>query len=174
MPTARQFGTFLQSAIPVFSLYLVEARSLRQCGTISDQFGAVARDAGFDAYVVSVPGHFLNQVVTSNGTFEVDLTAAQFRDTPYEDNLRALLREIVANPYAAAKIVRIKGLSSAARAPTRPNPPLYDPVRKYELYRKRIVPQLLRGQLDPRDEMDAEYLRLLGGARFGAKIRRRA
>ncbi|MFI5298183.1 MAG: hypothetical protein ACHREM_08805 [Polyangiales bacterium] len=170
---AHQLGSFLARAVPVFALYLIEARSLRQCGTISDQFAAVARHYGFDAYVVAEPGHFMNEVVTSNGIFRIDMTAAQFRDTPYEDNLRTLLAEIVENPYRAATFKRIARLSPAARLPTAPVPGLYDPVPKFDRYAAKVVPRLLAGRLDPRDELDQDYLRLLRGKTFGSKLHRR-
>jgi hypothetical protein len=170
---ARLLGSFLAHAVPVFALYLLEARSLRQCGTMSDQFGAVARHYGFEAYVVAEPGHFLNEVVTSNGIFRIDMTAAQFRDTPYEDRLREIMSEIVDNPYRAATFKRIARLSPSARLPAAPVPGLYDPVRKFDRYATKVVPRLLAGKLDPRDDLDQDYLRMLHGKTFGSKLRRR-
>ena len=111
--TSEDLTRFLHEIVPgLVAQYLIQAGSVRQCGSISDAFATIAKDRGFDAYVTSRPGHFLNVVRVSDGVFEIDMSAIQFEHDHMapdpDEEVERLLRVVAEDPYRAMKVRRIR------------------------------------------------------------------
>lgn len=177
--SASDLEQFLAKSVPYFIYkYLIQAGSLRQCGSISDAFATVAQDAGFEAYVTSRPGHFLNVVKTSDGVFEVDLSAIQFEfdrmkawesDEAEDAELTRLMRIIAEDPFRAVKVRRIDEVPSWAR-PAQPEDAscFYTPVEYFKSSPKRME-KLQRGEYS--DLLDSYLKRILGDRPYAAQAK---
>jgi len=143
--TKAELQAFLHEAVPdLVYRYLIRVGSLRQCGSISDAFGTIARDAGFEAFVSSRPGHFYNVVRVSDGVFEVDLSAVQFEfDRWAEDEdaeMERLMAIIAHDPFRAIKVRRIEEVPAWAHEPPPEEGQCYAPVAGFKRgYTKRLM-----------------------------------
>lgn len=140
--TSAQLKEFLREAIPVLVLReLVMSGTVKSCSGVAPALAAVARDRGFDARVVRTPGHFLNVIQTSDGVWEVDLSAIQFeycRDAPDErKEMRRLLQKVIKNPFAAVKIRRAEEMPDDASLPPTADK-FWDPLDGYNRGLKRV------------------------------------
>lgn len=124
--TRADLDRFLAVAVPAFVHgWLVDKRTVKQCGTVSTDFALVAHREGFRVFVVSVPGHFYNVVMTKDGPVKVDLSACQFevergalhdfgpeeRDTPEYQEVKDLFARIERDPFSAVRIEPLPGFS---------------------------------------------------------------
>lgn len=159
--SARELSALLVEVVPVLVYFkMIYARAVKVCGQISDAFAAIARARGFEAYLVSMPGHFVSEVVTSDGVFEVDLSHVQFACRSDVDVRRALER-VAENPFAAIRVRRVEGLSESARAPAPDVVEIgYEPVSAYPAW-KAHTDAVRRGEWDP--ELDVQEMRVSKG-----------
>lgn len=126
------FQDWFKEALPALIFqHIIQAKAVKVCSGISPIFGIIARNYGYDAYVVSVPGHFFNVVITPEGPIEVDLTAIQFQvcdfvkddDTTARDPygirkaLRRVLRHVIRDPSRAIKIQPYTGSMAVLQIP---------------------------------------------------------
>lgn len=169
---------FLSNSVPYFTYrYLIQAGSLRQCGSISDAFATVVKDVGFEAYVTSRPGHFLNVVKTSDGVFEVDLSAIQFEfdryksyesDAAEDAEMMRLMKVIAEDPFRAIKVRRIAEVPEWARPAQAEDPSCYyTPVETFKRSPKRME-KLQRGEYD---NLDPILKRVLGNRPYAAQAK---
>ncbi len=128
--TSRELRALLVRVVPfLVHTNLVQAQSLRSCGTVSTTFEYLAKVAGFTAMTSSEPGHFFNLVQTSDATWRIDLSAIQFRcrlrePSPdeysddaaytaaadaYDAKFDSVMQLLVRNPFAAIDVIRIGG-----------------------------------------------------------------
>lgn len=108
----QNINAFLNMAIPPLILkYILIPGSVRACSGISPAFAIIARHYGFDAYVVQVPGHFINVVLTDQGPIEVDLSYIQFSLSAYPSRkeLNNTLLAVAKDPMRAVKIQEYEG-----------------------------------------------------------------
>jgi hypothetical protein len=176
--TSSDLESFLAKSVPYFTYrYLIEAGSLRQCGSISDAFATVAKDAGFEAYVSSRPGHFLNVVKTNDGVFEVDLSAIQFEfdrhaaresDEAEDREMTRLMKIIAEDPFRAIKVRRIAEVPTWARSATEEDAScLYTPVEDFKESAKRME----RYQRGEYKDWDRNIKHLLEGRPYAEKAK---
>lgn len=165
---------FLDEVVPVL-VYdeMIRTGAVKVCGSISDTFASLAASRGFEAYVIPLYGHFVNEVVTTNGVFRVDLSAIQF-DCMDEDDVLPALRKVTEDPFAAITVTRVPQLDDRAR-PARPEeevPPgreswrdlAYRPVARYPKKKARYE-RAARGEYDP--QFDAREVAITEGKPFG-------
>lgn len=165
---------FLDEVVPVL-VYdeMIRTGAVKVCGSISDTFASIAASRGFEAYVIPLYGHFVNEVVTTNGVFRIDLSAIQFDCMDEEDVLPAL-RRVAKDPFAAIEVTRVPELDYQAR-PARPEeevPPgreswrdlAYRPVARYPKKKARYE-RAARGEYDP--QFDAREVAITEGKPFG-------
>lgn len=174
--TKNDLTAFLRETVPsvVYHYLINQGGGMRQCGTISDAFGAIAVDAGFEAYVTSRPGHFFNVVKVSDGVFEIDMSAIQFEfDSMADDDELELerLRKVIANdPFRAIKVRKIPDVPSWARPPSPEDEAcFYTPVKRHMSSKNKIA-ALMRGEYGkgPGDQNTRD---LLGGRPYGAEMK---
>lgn len=139
-------AAFLREETPaiVWRYLLDQGGGLRQCGSISDAFGAIAQDAGFDAYVSGRTGHFYNVVRVDDGVFEVDMSAIQFEYdalAPNDDEeVERLMGVIARDPFRAIKVKRIPEVPEwARRASPEDEGMCYTPVQTHKWYKPRVM-----------------------------------
>jgi hypothetical protein len=149
MRTTADLDAFLARTVPTLvHKYMIGGGSVKVCGTISETFGTLARANGFDAYVAGRPGHFVNEVETADGTYEVDLSAIQF-ECHGEGDVPAALERLTEDPYRAMRVRRLSGVSESARAPMgEESERFYTPVKSFPGWRKQAE-AAAAGQYDP-------------------------
>ena len=123
-PDATSFQEWFKEALPaIIFQHIIQAKAVKVCSVIAPVFGIIARHHGYEAYVISAPGHFLNVVVTPEGPIEIDLSEIQFRvcdfvgeeDVTHRDPygvrkaLKKVLRHIIRDPRRAVKIQPYEG-----------------------------------------------------------------
>jgi hypothetical protein len=160
--TKTELTAFLRRAVPdlVYS-HIIQAGSLRQCGSISDALGTIARSEGFDAFVASRPGHFYNVVQVEDGVFKVDLSAIQFEFDRWTDDedaeMERLLTLIAKDPFRAIKVRRIDSMPSWASLPPSEDASVcYEPVAAFRLDR---TARLKQGKFGSTDRLARDLLK---------------
>lgn len=119
MKSAVDLQRWLEEATPVVvGAFLIAPGSVKQCGHVSNVFGAWSAELGFDVLVYAAPGHFFNIFQTTDGPIAVDMTAVQFevpqRAATFEPTerdpfgerraLRAIVAELRADPARAITV----------------------------------------------------------------------
>jgi hypothetical protein len=156
--TTQDLNQFLHAMVPgLVAQYLIQAGSVRQCGSISDAFATIAKDHGFDAYVTSRPGHFFNVVRVDDGIFEIDMSAIQFEHdwqaSDPDEEVDRLLRILARDPYRAMKVRRIDEVPPWARPATPENEACYyTPTTWAKKYPERVA-RYMRGEIRVSDRM---------------------
>lgn len=161
MKTGSELESFLREVVPILVYkQMIGGGAVKVCGAISDAFGAIARANGFDAYVVSKPGHFVNEVETSSGVYEVDLSAIQF-ECLGEDDVDRALETVAKNPYRAMKVHKVRSLSLHATVPSSDRPEVFwTPVASFPRW-KKLAMAAMEGKYDP--QFDRRELHYTGG-----------
>jgi hypothetical protein len=177
--SSADLDSFLNKEVPYFvHKHILLTKSVRQCGATSDAFATVAKANGFDAYVGSVPGHFLNYVQTADGVFKVDLTAIQFEfdhhaaaggDAAQRAEMGRLMSMVAHDPFRAIKVEKVDHLPADARPAHPENEAMhYTPVDAWR-FGSPDMNRHMRGEYDD-DELDDRIVkRATGGAPFAGR-----
>lgn len=104
--------------------YITGPRQIKACGWVSSKFVELAKRAGFDADMLSTPGHFINVVTTDEFVYYIDFTCKQFdfkwgslRDFSLEDRqeypeeferMKNFFEEFEKNPKEFIRFEKVK------------------------------------------------------------------
>lgn len=148
MKTARELDELLTEVVPVLvHRFMINSGAVKVCGAISDAFGSIARERGFDVVVADRPNHYVNEILTTDGPYEVDLSAIQFECVDDTD-VPAALRRLTEDPYSAIHVRKL-GRPIEGRAPSPENPDYFwTPVASYDFWRQMAL-QAGRGEYFP-------------------------
>jgi len=114
IPSLKETRAFFEKVVP-YLVYTVTYKcfSLKQCGSMSSTFGAIANQNGFPTMQGGTGNHFFNIMITQEGFVVADLTAAQFDyyhwsknndlDPEDYDSLHMYLENIIKNPFKATR-----------------------------------------------------------------------
>lgn len=164
MKTAKELDALLAKTVPVLvHRFMINSGAVKVCGAISDAFGAIAEDNGFEAYVASRPGHFVNEIVTKDGVYEVDLSAIQF-ECQDEEDVPGALERLTEDPYRAMRVRKLDGLSYSSREPAPDNPDFHYTPRKSYAFWQKMAERAGRGEYNP---MFTWEISATGGKPFG-------
>ena len=163
MKTSQDLDRMLTEVIPVLvHRFMIGGGAVKVCGAISDAFGSIAKSRGFEVVVADRPNHFVNEISTKDGTYEVDLSAIQFECRGQKDVPKTLLR-LTEDPYRA---IRIRKLDRPieGRQPAPENPDFFwTPAESYPQWRELAL-QAGRGEYS----QDAPWeISATGGKPFG-------
>ena len=117
MKTKEDFYSWIEETLPIIvKHWIIDGKQLKQCGTVSSAIAAKANEDGFNAIVVSEPGHFVANIEVDEGYFRVDATHLQFnfkhggclRDYDKDDEeyikMKELFQELKKDPMKAVDI----------------------------------------------------------------------
>ena len=69
---------WVQNTLPlIVRKYMVQDRQLKDCGGISSKIVKLAREAGFEAFVIPEPGHFVAYIEDGDLAYRIDATHLQ-------------------------------------------------------------------------------------------------
>lgn len=131
-PDSKKFEDWFAEVLPaIIFQHIVLSRAVKVCSSISPIFAMIARHYGYQAYVLAVPGHYMNVVITEKGPLQIDLSAIQFKlgefvreeditdFDPYgvDEAIDRAIRFIIRNPWRAIRIQNYHGSVEILREP---------------------------------------------------------